>query len=62
MSRESDIHSEIHHLHEKIREYEKERKLPHGFMNTSPGTGHLNRTGHKLIAARLAAVLEQCNE
>ena len=24
MSRESEIHSEIHHLHEKIREYERE--------------------------------------
>ncbi len=40
-----------------LEEYESEHMLPHGFMNTSPGTGHLNRTGHRLIAARLAEII-----
>nr|MCR5604756.1 hypothetical protein [Lachnospiraceae bacterium] len=30
-----------------IEEYMESSRLPHGFMNTSVGTGHLNRTGHK---------------
>ena len=40
-----------------LKEYENEHVLPHGFMNTSPGTGHLNRTGHRLIAAKLAEII-----
>lgn len=42
-----------------IKEYEENNRLPHGFMNTSMGTGHLNMTGHKLIAGKLAEILEQ---
>ncbi|MGF7012635.1 hypothetical protein M2146_003206 [Lachnospiraceae bacterium PF1-22] len=33
-----------------ISEYEHNRTLPHGFMNTEIGTGHLNATGHRLCA------------
>ena len=40
-----------------IEEYMESSRLPHGFMNTSVGTGHLNRTGHKLIANHLFEVL-----
>lgn len=30
--------------------YNKNRKLPHGFVNTKLGVGHLNRYGHKIFA------------
>lgn len=30
--------------------YNKNRKLPHGFVNTKLGAGHLNRYGHKIFA------------
>lgn len=33
-----------------IDNYEHTKILPHGFANTTPGTGHLNKTGHELIA------------
>lgn len=36
-----------------LREYEASREVPYGFSNTSPGTGHLNRTGHRLVAEEL---------
>ncbi|MCR5421185.1 MAG: hypothetical protein K6E98_09270 [Lachnospiraceae bacterium] len=44
-----------------IEEYNSENKLPHGFMNTAPGSGHLNKTGHKLIAQKLNSVLKTYN-
>ncbi len=37
--------------------YESEQVLPHGFINTAIGTGHLNETGHALIADELADVI-----
>lgn len=40
-----------------ISDYKENLRLPHGFMNTSMGTGHLNRTGHALVAGRLAEVI-----
>ena len=30
--------------------YSKTYQLPHGFMNTAVGTGHLNKYGHSCIA------------
>ena len=39
--------------------YEKEAKLPYGFANTTPGTGHLNAIGHGLIADELIQYIEE---
>lgn len=39
------------------KEYNENEEVPYGFMNTSLGSGHLNRTGHKLIAEKLAKIL-----
>ena len=37
--------------------YEQERLLPNGFSNTAPGSGHLNRIGHRLFAEGVYAAL-----
>lgn len=42
-----------------ISYYKSENKLPHGFINTTPGTGHLNSIGHMLIANRLKKIVEE---
>ena len=34
--------------------YEKEHRLPHGFVNTAVGSGHLNKYGHRVIAEEIA--------
>lgn len=34
-----------------------ERKLPRGFPNGTPGLGHLNRDGNRIVASRIAAAL-----
>ena len=39
--------------------YEQQHKLPYGFLNTSPGMGHMNSWGHELFAR---AVFETINE
>ena len=44
---------------EFVEKYLESNRLPHGFMNTSVGTGHLNRTGHELIGNRLFKVLNE---
>lgn len=36
-----------------LKEYEASYEVPYGFSNTSPGTGHLNRIGHRLVAEEL---------
>jgi hypothetical protein len=36
-----------------INEYYSNHTLPHGFLNTGIGVGHLNRNGHRLIANEL---------
>ena len=36
-----------------INKYNENHVLPHGFINTSVGSGHLNKHGHKMIAAAL---------
>ena len=43
---------------EFIAYYKTEHKLPHGFDNTTPGAGHLNSTGHMLIAEKVKEVME----
>lgn len=42
-----------------IREYEEDYTLPYGFANTSVGTGHLNRFGHKMIAEELYKAIQE---
>lgn len=37
--------------------YEREHRLPYGFINTSVGKGHLNKYGHRVIAERLSKVI-----
>lgn len=40
-----------------IEHYNSTKELPHGFMNTSIGAGHLNKTGHRLIALELLTAI-----
>lgn len=42
-----------------LRYYEETHILPHGFWNTSVGSGHLNKYGHKLIADALYDLIEE---
>jgi hypothetical protein len=42
-----------------MEEYKSNHVLPHGFANTAVGTGHLNKNGHRIIAAEL---FRQINE
>ncbi len=39
--------------------YKDEKVLAHGFSNTAVGTGHLNKYGHKAVAATLAAEISK---
>jgi hypothetical protein len=41
-----------------ITHYESTYELPYGYPNTTPGAGHLNTLGHRLIAEELAAAME----
>ena len=40
-----------------LAEYEKKHIIPYGFANTTPGSGHINRAAHKMIAEELAKVI-----
>lgn len=42
-----------------LEHYESTSQLPYGFSNTKPGTGHLNRVGHRLIAQELIMFMEE---
>lgn len=42
-----------------LEHYEDTRQMPYGFSNTTPGAGHLNRVGHRLIAQSLIDFLEE---
>jgi hypothetical protein len=42
-----------------IAEYNVNHLLPHGFSNTAVGTGHLNKTGHRLIAGQLSKFINR---
>lgn len=38
--------------------YADEHQLAHGFINTGVGSGHLNKYGHRVIAEKLAEVIQ----
>lgn len=40
-----------------IAEYNRDYILPHGFVNTSVGQGHLNKHGHRMIAEELSKII-----
>lgn len=37
--------------------FQERSVMPHGFMNTAVGAGHLNEAGHKMIADRVATTI-----
>ena len=39
--------------------YASEHRLPYGFANTTPGEGHLNALGHKILAEEIISYLEE---
>lgn len=39
--------------------YDEKDLLPYGFNNTSPGSGHMNKIGHQIVAEELYAVLKE---
>ena len=41
------------------QEYDTKHILPHGFCNSSVGSGHLNKFGHEMIAEELYKIIEQ---
>ncbi|MDR2490917.1 MAG: hypothetical protein LBD20_05890 [Spirochaetaceae bacterium] len=41
-----------------VNAYNTNHILPHGFLNTSAGSGHLNKNGHRLIADELYRQIE----
>lgn len=41
------------------KEFESSYKLPYGFSNTSMGTGHLNKDGHRMVAEALYEILKE---
>lgn len=46
-------------MHEPFLKYYKEHRQPaYGFNNTTPGYGHMNEIGHKVLAQTLARMLE----
>lgn len=45
-----------------LRYYNEYNKLPYGFMNTIPGSGHLNEVGHRIIADAIIDYLEEKRE
>ena len=38
-----------------LEAYETEHILPHGFVNTAPGVGHMNADGSRIVADVLCA-------
>ena len=40
-----------------MEHYRQSHVLPHGFANTVPGTGHLNREGHRMAAEALCGAI-----
>jgi hypothetical protein len=39
--------------------YEDSYILPYGFANTTPGSGHLNEYGHRMIAEELGRIISE---
>lgn len=55
------IESDIHFINMEdtfVNEYKTNKILPHGFNNTIPGSGHLNKYGHKMIAMEIKRFVE----
>lgn len=42
-----------------LQYYENNNVLPYGFSNSAPGTGHLNKIGHQIIANEIIDYLEE---
>lgn len=42
-----------------MAEYEQSFRLPYGFSNTSPGSGHMNKLGHRLFAEEIYAAIQE---
>ena len=42
-----------------LKEYEKNYTLPYGFTNTSVGTGHMNKYGHKMFAEEIYKLMQK---
>lgn len=42
-----------------MAEYEQSHRLPYGFSNTSPGSGHMNKLGHRLFAEEIYAAIQE---
>jgi hypothetical protein len=40
-----------------MKAYENEHIIPYGFNNTTPGSGHINRAAHRMMAEELYKVL-----
>jgi hypothetical protein len=40
-----------------VEHYKQTREVAHGFSNTQPGVGHINRLGHRLTAMELVKLL-----
>lgn len=45
-----------------LRAYEKDYSVPYGFANTTFLTGHLNKTGHRIVAEAFYEALTQLQE
>ena len=45
-----------------LRAYEKDYSVPYGFANTTFLTGHLNKTGHRIVAEAFYQALTQLQE
>ena len=45
-----------------LEEYLYSNSLPYGFYNTEMGSGHLNKTGHRIIAKRLLEELKESKD
>jgi lysophospholipase L1-like esterase len=39
--------------------FDATKEMSHGFSNSEPGTGHINGTGHRLVAEAIAAIIEE---
>lgn len=44
-----------------LRNYNLDYRVPYGFDNTSPGSGHLNESGHEMVAQTLYKIIGQVN-
>ena len=45
-----------------LDEYKKNYTLPYGFMNTSVGSGHMNKYGHKMLAEEIYGLIQRIEE